>query len=74
MIGGVVVILPIVLGVLVVLQALQLLHRIVDPVAGALGFRQTLLATVATVLLLVAFVMMDKVLGEHFNTGMFFTH
>lgn len=52
-VGGVVVILPIVLGILVVLQAIQLLHRVVDPVAGALGFRQTVLATVATVILLV---------------------
>ncbi len=52
-IGGVVVILPIVLGILIVLQAVQLLHRVVDPVAGALGLRQTALATVATVLLLV---------------------
>ncbi|MBK7875716.1 MAG: hypothetical protein IPJ77_08190 [Planctomycetes bacterium] len=41
--------------------------------SGGMGFADAI--TIATtVLLLVAFVMMDKVLGEHFNTGMFFTH
>lgn len=52
-IGGVVVILPIALAILLVLQALKILHQVVDPVAGALGFRETLVATIATVILLV---------------------
>lgn len=52
-IGGVVVILPIALAILLVLQALKILHQVVDPVAGALGFRETMLATIATVVLLV---------------------
>lgn len=52
-IGGVVVILPIALAILLVLQALKILHRVVDPVAGALGLRETMLATVATIVLLV---------------------
>lgn len=40
---------------------------------GGLGFTDALILG-TTVLLLAAFVMMDKVLGVHFNTGMFFTH
>lgn len=52
-IGGVVVILPIALAILLVLQALKILHQVVDPVAGALGLRETMLATVATIVLLV---------------------
>ncbi len=52
-IGGVVVVLPIALAILLVLQALKILHQVVDPVAGAFGFRETVLATVATVVLLI---------------------
>lgn len=39
---------------------------------GGMGFADAV--TIATtVMLLVAFVLMDKVLGDHFNVGMFFT-
>lgn len=41
--------------------------------SGGMGFVDAI--TIATtVLLVVAFVLMDKVLGDHFNVGMFFTH
>jgi hypothetical protein len=38
-----------------------------------LGFTDALILG-TTVLLIAAFVMMDKVLGVHFNGGLFFTH
>jgi uncharacterized membrane protein len=53
-VGGIVVILPIALAILLILQALKILHQVVDPVAGAFGFRETFLATIATVVLLVS--------------------
>lgn len=39
---------------------------------GGMGFADAITIG-TTILLIAAFVMMDKVLGDHFNVGMFFT-
>ncbi|MFO1009648.1 MAG: hypothetical protein U1F29_06240 [Planctomycetota bacterium] len=43
------------------------------PAEGGMGFVDAVTIG-TTVMMVVAIVLMDKYLGEHFNSGMFFTH